>query len=119
MYGLVTKAGTQTVLANLGRIDRAETGIFFRTHLGEQHGAAFFDHAARDGSIVATVGDLRVEVVVDAAEAAYFRTQRYWDCGTLRPGRVRPTWEQVEAALRVTKGDALRASTLTQRPQTA
>lgn len=109
MYGLVTKGATQVAVANLGRIDRAATGTFFRTYLGEAHGSAHFSHGA-DGSIVATAGDLRVEVVVDAAEAAYFRAQQLWSAGTLRPGRVRPTWDAVAAAVVAHRGDVENAA---------
>jgi hypothetical protein len=111
MYGLVFSKGTQTVVANLGRIDVANTGDFFRTYLGEQHLSASFRHG-RDGSIVAIAGDLRVEVTVDAAEAQWEQVRRFAACATMSPARQRPnlSWDAVQAALRASHGDALDAS---------
>lgn len=100
MYGLVIKAdGTQTVLANLGRIDRANTATFFRTYITDAErldSRTVFSHGD-DGSITATVAGRTVKVITDAAEADYFRAQRRWMCGTMSPSRAaRPTWAQVQ-----------------------
>lgn len=97
MYGIVTKAQGQTVLANLGRIDSARTDIFFREYISRaEYAVAAFFHG-EDGSIRATLPDRIVEVVVDPAEAVYFRAQRLHLCGTMSPGRKAPTWNEAPA----------------------
>lgn len=101
MYGIVTKAQGQTVLANLGRIDTARTDIFFRAYMTDaERRVAVFSHGD-DGSIRATLPERIVEVIVDPAEAVYFRAQRLYSCGTMSPGRKpAPTWAEAPVFVR-------------------
>lgn len=100
MYGIVTKAQGQTVLANLGRIDSANTGAFFSAYMTDAErldSNTRFEHAD-DGSIRAVLPDRIVEVLVDSAEAVYFRAQRLHMLGTMSPGRGKgPSWDEAAA----------------------